>query len=117
MLEAVFLTEIDQRAAVPVGPQILSWVEAETAQRAECSGHPALDLRSVRLSAVLDDHQIVLLGKTQDGGKIGGQAVKMHWQDGADALAETLVEASGVEREGVRGDIGDHRACASGQHC
>ena len=80
-------------------------VETEATDVAKGAGALAVELRAVRLGAVLDDAEVVRAGELQHRAHVDGMAEEVDDENGLGARRAETGELRGVEIEGVRLDV------------
>src|SRR5690606_39465861 len=93
--------------------EVFGGVEAECAGVAECSGEVAVNLRTVRLGAVFDEVQVVFFADRLDCGDVGALSEEVNCDDCLRLYGDLRFDLYGVDRVGVRIDIGEDRCCTA----
>ena len=98
----------DHSAAIAVRAHIFGRVEAERAQMTDGPDLLPAVFGAVRLGAIFDQQQVMLVGEGLQGIHISRAAIQMHNQDGAAAFADGVTSARRIQREASPVDIGEH---------
>ena len=96
----------DHGAALAIGAQVLTGVEAETTQVAHTAGPPALVLGAMGLGGILDHHQVAPAGDLQNRIHVGRLAIEMHRNNGFRFGRDGGFDLRGVD--GVRRGVDVH---------
>lgn len=106
----------DDRPSVAVGAEILPGVEAEGTGVADGSDATTVDLRAMRLRAILDHLEIVFPGDRKQRVHVARVTVEMDCDDRSGARRDPARDIGRVERVIDRIDVGKNHAISAARH-
>ena len=98
-----------QQTGVAQRAEVFGGIKTECAKVAHAADGDAFPRGALCLRGVLNDVQRVRFGELADGGHIGGLSKKVDGENGLGALGDFGVSVLGVEVEGIRVGIDEHR--------
>ena len=102
----------DDGAAVAERSEVLRRIKTEGAGRADGADRPSAGGGEMRLTAVLDNGEMMSRGDVLDRGHVGCLPVEMNRHDGAGAGTDRAFDAGRIDGQPRRVDIGEDRARA-----